>query len=53
MMTIFLSLSAPRKLIVGLTLGAKFATALTSDEQLRRELAISGIPENDISHQIS
>jgi len=26
----------------------KFATALASDGQLRRELAISGIPENNI-----
>jgi len=29
------------------------ATAFTSDGQLRRELAISGILENDISHQNS
>jgi len=31
---------------VGPTLGAKFATALTSDGQLRRESAISGILKN-------
>jgi len=29
---------------------AKFATALTSDGQLRRELAISEIPDNDVSN---
>jgi len=33
---------------VGPTLGAKFATALTSDGQLRRESTISGTPENQI-----
>jgi len=32
---------------------AKFATALTSDGQLRRELAISGISENKTFSRIS
>jgi len=47
-----LSLSAPRSLIVCPTLGAKFATALTSDGQLRRDPAISGIFENKIFNEI-